>query len=323
MQKKKINNYHQRIKFLKNKINKNPLHFTAIVLGILVLGLLANNLVQGAASNVISEQEAGVAMINFAKSQGVEASLVEVNDKGSFYETVISVQGQQLPLYVTKDGKFFTQAIIPLTDSPVINNQQTPQSSNNVIKSNKPTVELFVMSYCPYGTQAEKGILPVVALLKDKIDFKLRTVHYILHGEKEDLENKRQLCIREEQGQDLLNKYLVCILDSNDPYSPKDVSVCEKEAGINSNNLQTCLEAKADEYFDLDSKLSQSYGVKGSPTLIINGIESKAGRSPASYLAGICNAFNDVPKECSEVLSSSTPSAGFGYKEGTDSIAKC
>ncbi len=46
------------------------------------------------------------------------------------------------------------------------------------------------MSYCPYGTQAEKGILPVVALLGDKIDFKLRTVHYVLHGDKEDLENK-------------------------------------------------------------------------------------------------------------------------------------
>ena len=46
----------------------------------------------------------------------------------------------------------------------------------NDISCNKravPEVELFIMSHCPYGTQTMKGIVPVVELLGDKIDFEL------------------------------------------------------------------------------------------------------------------------------------------------------
>ena len=131
-------------------------------------------------------------------------------------------------------------------------------------------------------------------LLSSKTSAGLSDLYRLIRSriKKEDIENNRQLCIREEQGQDKLNKYLVCILDSDNPNAPKDVSVCEKEAGIDSAKLQTCLKNKADSYFASDSALSQGYGVQGSPTLIINGVQSSAGRTPASYLDGVCSAFN-------------------------------
>ena len=103
-------------------------------------------------------------------------------------------QGVVVPVYLTKDGVLAGS----LNNIEPVSSTVAP-TQENLPKSDKPVVELFVMSYCPYGTQAEKGILPVLALLGDKIDFKLRMVHYILHGEPEDLENKRQLCIREEE----------------------------------------------------------------------------------------------------------------------------
>ena len=98
-----------------------------------------------------------------------------------------------------------------------------------------------------------------------------------------------------------LNKYLVCILNSTNPNAPGDVTACEKEAGVDGSQAQTCLKTNAEKYFASDSSLSQSYGVQGSPTLIINGVESSSGRSPASYLQGVCDAFTDgkVPSECS------------------------
>jgi len=307
-----------------DKLKKNPWMISTIVLGIIVVILLVGGF-GGITGNVISEDFAGEKILDFASSQGADADLVKINDKGNLYEVVLLMEGSEFPVYITKDGNYFISQPVPLT---VLNSQtptqqtQTP-TSENIPKSDKPKVELFVMSYCPYGTQAEKGILPVVALLDDKIDFKLRTVHYILHGEKEDIENKRELCIREEQGQDKLNRYLVCILDSDDINVPADVVSCEKEAGIDSAKLQTCLTTNADDYYAADSELSEGYGVRGSPTLIINGVESRAGRSPASYLSGICDAFNNAPEECNEQLSLSTPSAGFGYNEGTDTIAQC
>lgn len=338
----------------KKTVKKNPWVMATIVLGIIVLILLVLMLRGGITGNIITGraiggQDAGDKLIDYLNSRtGGGVEYISHEDIGNLYEVLISYQGQELPVYITKDGSYFVQGAVPL-DEPVFNNDPNQQPSAEIPKSDKPEVELFIMSFCPFGTQAEKGILPVVGLLDDKIDFKLRTVHYILHGEKEDIENKRELCIREEQGQDKLNKYLVCILDSENPQEPADVTVCEKDSGIDSAKLQTCMDINADSYFESDSQLSEVYGVRGSPTLIINGarvvdpssysrdpnsctksdseegkcVIASIGRSPSSYLEGICSAFNTAPEECSEKLSSATPSAGFGYNEGTDTVAQC
>jgi hypothetical protein len=38
----------------------------------------------------------------------------------------------------------------------VSNSQNVETLVNNVAKSDKPKVELYIMSYCPYGIQAQK-----------------------------------------------------------------------------------------------------------------------------------------------------------------------
>jgi len=43
-------------------------------------------------------------------------------------------------------------------------------------KSAKPEVKFFVMSFCPYGNQAETGIEPVYQLLKDKVSWQPRYI---------------------------------------------------------------------------------------------------------------------------------------------------
>ncbi|MBU2562416.1 MAG: GILT family protein [Nanoarchaeota archaeon] len=304
---------------LTEKARENPWIVSTVVLGILILVLLIGNFTGVLNGNVISKEEAGNVLLEFYESNGAEGlTLNSVEEVSGLYKVNFNYQGVVVPVYLTKDGTLAGS----LNNIEPVSSTVAP-TQENLPKSDKPVVELFVMSYCPYGTQAEKGILPVLALLGDKIDFKLRMVHYILHGEPEDLENKRQLCIREEEGNDKLNKYLVCMLDSDDPYAPADVGACEKKVGIDSTKLSNCLENNADTYFASDSEISKNYGVRGSPTLIINGVESSAGRSPASYLVGICSAFNSAPEECYEELSTTPPSAGFGYAEGTDTVAQC
>lgn len=39
-------------------------------------------------------------------------------------------------------------------------------------KTDKPEVKFFVMSFCPYGNQAEAGLEPVYQLLKNKVDWR-------------------------------------------------------------------------------------------------------------------------------------------------------
>jgi hypothetical protein len=193
-----------------------------------------------------------------------------------------------------------------------------------VTKSDKPKVEVFVMSYCPYGTQIEKGIIPVVELLKDKIDFSLKFVYYAMHGQKEIDENTRQYCIEKEQSAKLI-PYLTCFLNASDSAG------CLKSASIDNTKLDACVKAADTQFsisknfadnstwlsgrfpkYDVHAAENTKYGVKGSPTIVINGAQASSARDSASLLKTICSAFNKAPSECSQTLSSASPSAGFG-----------
>lgn len=46
----------------------------------------------------------------------------------------------------------------------------------NPIKSDKPEIKFFIMSFCPYGNQAEAGLEPVYQLLKDKVTWSPRYI---------------------------------------------------------------------------------------------------------------------------------------------------
>src|SRR3989339_695141 len=169
------------------------------------------------------------------------------------------------------------------------------------------------------GTSLVKGFIPAMKTLSSVADVKIRFVHYFMHGEKEETETPIQVCIREEQGDKYLD-YLECFLEDSD--SPR----CVLKTKINDAKVKECISSgRAKEYYAEDSKLSQAYGVQGSPTLIINGVQSNAGRDSASYLEGICTAFNNAPSVCSTQLSSSAPSPGFGYTatSASASSAQC
>ena len=192
-------------------------------------------------------------------------------------------------------------------------------------KLDKPTVELFVMSHCPYGTQIEKGMLPVVELLGSKIDFTVKFVDYAMHGEKEIQEEMNQYCI-ETQFNNKYLAYLKCFLKEGNTDS------CVTEAGIDKAALDTCIASTDTQYkitanfndkstwsgsfppFDIYKADNEKYGVQGSPTLVINGVTSESGRSPSSLLSAVCTGFKDKPSECSSTLSSENPSPGFGFE---------
>ena len=196
-----------------------------------------------------------------------------------------------------------------------------------VVKSDKPEVELFVMSHCPYGTQMEKGMLPVVNLLKDDIDFDLKFVYYAMHGEIEVVEQLNQYCIQENEEEKLID-YLLCFLEDGDGEK------CLADLEIDMDALETCKTA-TDEEFELTANLedksswlsgrfplfnthkedNEKYGVRGSPSLVINGQSVSSNRDSASLLKAVCERFNDQPEACSTVFESGNPTPGFGFDE--------
>jgi len=272
------------------------------------------------AKKILGPEEAKAAAENFINNNllpaNVKATVKSAVLEGNVYNISLNVSGKDYTSYMTRDGsKFFQSGLDTATyaqenaANQAAGNQAPapaqPNQNTNAPKSDKPKVELFVMTYCPYGLQAEKGIIPVFEALGDKIDASVKFVHYFLHGDKEEQETYTQACIRDQQTAKY-NNYLPCFIAEGDS------AKCQTSAGIDQAKLTGCLAAKSKEIYQADSVASQSYGVQGSPTLVINGVQSNAGRDAASYLAGICAAFNDAPAECSEQLSSASPAAGFG-----------
>jgi len=128
-------------------------------------------------------------------ANGSKATIDKVVEENGLYKMSVNVGGGQIiDSYMTKDGsKLFPQALELKAPEKAATDttSNTNTAPTEVPKNAKPVVELFVMSHCPYGTQIEKGIIPVVEALGSKIDFKLKFCDYSMHGDKELKEELR------------------------------------------------------------------------------------------------------------------------------------
>ena len=161
------------------------------------------------AKKALSPEEAKAAAERFINDNllpsNIKAIINSVTDEGDVYGISLNVSGADYISYITKDGSKFFQSGINMETFAQERADQIAQADNaqaaapaaNVPKSDKPSVELYVFTYCPYGTQAEKGIIPAVKLLGDKIDFKIKQIG-AMHGEYEKIEAQRQLCINKQ-----------------------------------------------------------------------------------------------------------------------------
>lgn len=241
-----------------------------------------------------------------------------VQKDGTMYKATIKVDNQEVAVYVTADGKKMIQeqAVMDLDkkagDDAAKEQAQAPEKTEAETKTDVPTVDLFVMSYCPYGLQMERGALPAVEALGNKIKFNLKFVGYTLHGQKEVDENTNQYCVAKTQPAKL-NAYLKCFWKD----SKGTAEACMKTTGVNVAQVTTCVtEAKkqfslTEKAFDINKDEVEKFDVQGSPTLVVNGTTISSGRDSASVLKAICSGFNNQPKECQAKLSDKSPVAGF------------
>ena len=65
--------------------------------------------------------------------------------------------------------------------------------------------------------------------------------------------------------------------------------------------------------FNTDKADNDEYGVRGSPTLVINGQSVSSARDSKSLLSTICESFNEKPDACNTEFESTAPGPGFGF----------
>ncbi|MEI7890814.1 MAG: DsbA family protein [bacterium] len=247
-----------------------------------------------------------------------KTEIKDITKDGDLYKITVVVDKNEIPVFVTRDGKKLMQAqgVVELDKAPAdgagAKQAQAPEKTEAENKTDVPTVDLFVMSYCPYGLQMERGVLPAVEALGKKIKFNLKFVDYTLHGPKEVTENVNQYCIEKTQPTKL-GAYLKCFWKDSKGASTD----CMKTTGVNAAQVATCVSATNKEFNPTEKALGLNkdeavkFGVQGSPTLVVNGTTLASGRDSASVLKAICSGFTTAPKECQAALSATSPAAGF------------
>ncbi len=173
-------------------------------------------------------------------------------------------------------------------------------------------LDVFVMSQCPYGTQALDAMKEVLANMKDA-DF---SVHYIagydeatgqfnsLHGQGEVDENIRELCAIKYYPEN--HKYMDYIWCRNKDIRSTTWEGCAQEAGMDAAKIKQC--AEGDEGKNLlkeDLKIAQELGIGASPTWMANNKYQFSGIAADAIRQSLCR-YNQGLAGCENVLSTDT-----------------
>src|SRR3989344_3434948 len=152
---------------------------------IIILSLVLVFIATGCSLNknkkvVLTPDEAKVKVAEFINGNllkpGDKVEIKEVTEEFGLYKMKVALPGgQEITSYATKDGENFFPEIMNIKEIGENNNQDQASAEGSdevetadIPKKEKPEVELFVMSHCPYGTQIEKGILPAINALGGK-----------------------------------------------------------------------------------------------------------------------------------------------------------
>lgn len=179
------------------------------------------------------------------------------------------------------------------------------QTRHGVFAGNarKPnTLEVFVMSQCPYGAMAENKIIEAQKLGRIPKDIKV-DVRYIvsmmpdgsfrsLHGSPEWEENVRQLIIKDKYP----NKFWKYLEIRNRDYQSSLWDVAAEEAGINPAIFRKQWK-RGLELLKKEAEYSSKVGISGSPTFLWEGrvLTDMGGLAVIPGLAGIVQSEGGRP----------------------------
>lgn len=186
---------------------------------------------------------------------------------------------------------------------------------------NKPQIDFFVMSYCPYGNQAEEIVSDVYDILGDKVEY---IPHYViyenyggggpdyclddeskycsLHGIQELNQNIREVCVYNDLG---IGKYFEFVKAMNTKCSSSNADTCWTAVaaglGLDTAAIAKCEKEKGLEITKKDRDLNVILKVRGSPTIYIEGEQYAGSRSVAGFANALCAKFDAKPSECSNL----------------------
>ena len=289
-----------------NKFRENPWIVSTIVLGIVLILVVIFGGVgyQGTSGNVISNQEAADNLVSFVKSQsqvvgaGDDIQVVSSEREGELYKVTLNFQGQDVPVYVSLDGKYLIADVIPLdpsllpslpsggsgdgtgvggagsTGSSVVEVEIGDSPSNG--DANAPVTIVEFSDYeCPF---CGRFFLETLPLIEEKYiktgkarlvykDFPLNSIH--LNAQKAA---EAARCVEEQKKDEGYFKMHDLLFKNQQELSVENYKKWARSLGVVGTKFDKCLEDGKFEGAVLnDFVYGQSLGVTGTPAFFING----------------------------------------------------
>jgi protein-disulfide isomerase len=177
-----------------------------------------------------------------------------------------------------------------------------------VVNPGAVKVELFVMSQCPYGVQAEAAFEEVVQKMGADIDLKVEFIGKggaggeltSMHGPKEVMGDLLQVCAQKHTG-----KWFEFIQCQNKDWKNIDTGweACAKAVGASAEKIGACAKGpEGRELLAASFKRADDKDVSGSPTIHIAGKDYEGSRRPKDIMRAICAAYQgEQPAVCGEI----------------------
>ncbi|MDD4955862.1 MAG: hypothetical protein PHP17_07500 [Candidatus Omnitrophica bacterium] len=312
-------------KFKKKNI---PFLILSICIG-LILGFCIGTIIKRYHTHrEISRLKAAYKVLNTVNTYfvpGKNATLTSgpVEERG-LYKVELTLDSVTQAFYLTKDGEILIlpEGMVHIAKLKNAVKQQQPVKNEGISKSDKPVVELFVMSLCPYGSRAEKEIAPLITSFGNKVDFKIKFIvsnegkslkdFSSLHGIDEVEEDARQAAILKYYP-DKFSAYIDKINEKSCVLSCGAIKLKDywKVVAANLN-----MDIKKIENFAYgregvallkeNGADAQKYNAFASPTLVINGAKSEAiYKGKKAVEEAVCSAFIKAPDMCRKEQSGS------------------
>jgi len=319
-----------KIKLPKNIVKKNFWRIVSVVLSLALLVTLSQKgcLTGMSVYPVKKIAEDTVEYINDYLLQGQKAELLDYGERNGVVWIKIRIGGRIYDSYVSRDGKLLFPSAISLEEKPSLQAGETQEGDRceQMPKKGKPVLRAFVVSYCPFGLQMMRILHKIVQEIPELKEYiEVRYIGHIvdgnvtsMHGEKEAMENLREICIREEQREKFWD-YIGCFIKSG------DTEGCLKEVGVDESKLKACMsdDQRGIKYAEEDFSLNRKFGISASPTLVLNDQEVSefdfGGRTAEAVKTLLCCGFSKMPDFCSKQLSTEEAARGFSetYSMGT------
>jgi len=285
---------------------------------------------------VLTANDAAAKAIDYINKNLVQsgtATPVSTEDfADNMYKVTTKYNNNNIDVYVTKDGKYlFVSAPYDTTEAVPTTTTQPKKTCDDMPKAAAAEFDAFVVSQCPYGLQMQRILAEIVKNIPS-LESSIK-VGYIgavengaitsMHGDAEAQENLRQICIREEQAAKYW-AYVSCYIKASG-----STDSCLASAAVDTAKLNTCMtdSAKGLAYAQADFDKADTYGVSGSPTMIMNGVQVSefdfGGRTADAVKTLLCCGFTSKPDACATALSTAQAATSFSesYSSGAASAA--